>query len=716
MFKSVIKIFKNDIKLIFNKLKTLILIIGIIILPSAYAWPNILSAWDPYSHTGNIKIAVVNEDLGVRVKDKDLNIGNNIITNLRKNKSLNWNFLNSKIEAENDVKKGDYYASIVIPKNFSENLTSIRTNDIKKAEIYYTVNEKINAISPKITNSGASAVVNNINKNFVETANGIIFEKLHELGINIENNLPQIEKIKNTLFNLNDNFTNYEKTLTEVIVKLENGKLLIESANKILPEINLATQKGILIADKTNNFAYNIENFNASLLPTINNHLIKISYLSKEFNEVVDYINKNPKNTAEIKDKINILNARMDNITPRIVSVKDILEYFNELSGVDIFNKQLNSVNNLLSTFNAIQSYNNKILNLTTIYSENGEEILTNFINKNAKFNEEISNLKISLESDITPKIKNILKKSNQYANKSKDIFTKLEAEIPTINEKLMQSNNKINDIHLKLLDIQKKVPKTKNKLEEITSKIKNVEKEVDINNVLKILHTDYKKQSEFFANPVELKANKLYHIKNYGSAMTPFYTSLAIWVGALLLSSLVTTKISNLQNEYKKFEIYLGRGLLFLTISLLQTLIICLGNIYFLGIQTENKLIFILFSLLISLTFCAIIYTIVSVFGNVGKAICIILLVIQMGASGSTFPIQMTSEFFQFLYPKIPFTYAVSLLREAVGGVYNEVVYKDIKILILYFVFTIILGVVVKLIAEKIPQKKEEEKSELFL
>ena len=198
--KNIIEIFQNDIREIFRKTRTWIVIIGLILLPSMYAWPNILSAWDPYGHTNNIKVAVVTEDSGAEVSGQKVNLGENLVEGLKNNKNLDWQFVSNKQEAEEGVRIGDYYASIVIPKKFSEDLTSVSRGFPKKATIEYTVNEKINAISPKITNSGASAIANNISKSFVEIANGVIFEKLHEAGIKFEQNLPSIEKMKEEIF------------------------------------------------------------------------------------------------------------------------------------------------------------------------------------------------------------------------------------------------------------------------------------------------------------------------------------------------------------------------------------------------------------------------------------------------------------------------------------------------------------------------------------
>ena len=182
-------------------------------------------------------------------------------------------------------------------------------------------------------------------------------------------------------------------------------------------------------------------------------------------------------------------------------------------------------------------------------------------------------------------------------------------------------------------------------------------------------------------------------------------------------MSSLLTTKVEGQENKYKPYQKYFGRGLLFVIISLFQTLIITLGDMYILGTQANSPYRFVLYALLISLLFSSIIYTIVCILGNVGKAVCIVLLVLQLGSSGGTFPIQMTSEFFQALYPKVPFTYSIGLLREAVGGVYIPAVERDIKILFIYLIIVLVGGaILVSLKARSAKLSRERERSKLFL
>ena len=715
--KNIIEIFRKDIKEVFRKTNTWIIIVGLIFLPSMYAWPNILSSWDPYGHTNNIKVAVTSEDEGATVDGKELNLGKSLVEGLKNNKNLDWQFVSNKQEAEDGVRIGNYYASIVVPKNFSRDMTSVSRTEPQRATIEYTVNEKINAISPKITNSGASAIANNISKNFVETANGIIFEKLHEAGIKFEENLPSIEKAKEEIFKLNDNFSTYESTLSELIGKVEYGYNILNNVQNTLPEIDRVATNSIMIADKAGITINNIQGFNERLLPIINNHLSVVEEVSKEANIIAKELQKKPDKTEEIKERQKALDSRLQASTERLQLVKNIFEYFNKLSSERLFNNQLERVTTLLNDIMTIKEVNNNIYNKMDHYDEIADTVKEEFVNKSARVNEVSSNMNSKLNVEVAPLISQVLSRAEVNIDKVSGIIAGAQGELPAVERKLSETEVKISSAYGKLLSLQAHMPSAKSKIQKLTDEIKKADSGIDKNQLFNLLKVDYKQQAEFFANPVKLQENKLYHIENYGSAMTPFYTVLSIWVGSLLMSSLLTTKVEDEENKYKPYQKYFGRGLLFVIISLFQTLIITLGDMYVLGTQATSPYRFVLYALLISLLFSSIIYTIVCILGNVGKAVCIVLLVLQLGSSGGTFPIQMTSEFFQALYPKVPFTYSIGLLREAVGGVYIPAVERDIKILFIYLIVVLVGGaILVSLKARSEKLSRERERSKLFL
>ena len=620
--KQIFEIFKSDIKEIFRKVNTWIIIIGLIVLPSMYAWPNILSSWDPYSHTNNLKVAVISEDEGATVEGKNVNLGESLITNLKGNKNLDWQFVSSKQQAEDGVKIGDYYASIVIPKSFSSDITSITRGELKKATIEYSVNEKINAISPKITNSGASALANTIGKNFVEVANGVIFEKLHEAGIKYEENLPTLEKIKGEIFKINDNFTNYENSLNELIGKVDRGYNVLNIIQRTLPEIDKAATNSIMLANKTDVTITDIEGFNEKIIGAIREHLEDVLNISSEIIDVAKVIQNKTDSVEDVKTNMKVLDSRLEVVYKKLDVVKNIFEYFNSLSNQNIFKNQLNVIENIESNVSKLRSINEEIYKNIDYYDNISDDKKEEFIKFSQRINKDVTEFNSKLNSDIAPQLQQVLSRVDNKVQDISEIISAAQAELPSVNKQISETEEKIQTAYGKLLKLQSEMPIIKSKVQELVNQIKKSEG-VDSSTLFNFLKVDYKQQAEFFANPVQLKENQLYHIKNYGSAMTPFYTVLSIWVGALLMSSLLTTKVEDEENKYKPYQKYFGRGLLFMIISLLQTLIITLGDMYLLGTQANSPYRFVIYALLISLLFSAIIYTTVCLLGNVGKAVC---------------------------------------------------------------------------------------------
>lgn len=257
---------------------------------------------------------------------------------------------------------------------------------------------------------------------------------------------------------------------------------------------------------------------------------------------------------------------------------------------------------------------------------------------------------------------------------------------------------------------IKEKLPYAKSIVDNLVNAMKKINDGNDVKELISLLKSDVVKRSDFLKQPVDLVEKRLYPIKNYGSAMTPFYTVLSLWVGILLLMSLLST---NVHGDYKPNEVYFGRGLTFLTITIIQALIVSLGDIYLLKAQVLNIPLFILISIFTSIVFTSIVYSLVSLFGNIGKAIGVILLVIQVAGSGGTFPIQVTPKFFQIVNPLLPFTYAIFALRETIGGIYMPNLIKDLSTLVIYIVIFVLLTVIFKKPINKITQKMQDKFNE---
>lgn len=196
-------------------------------LPSLYAWFNIEASWDPYGQTSSLAIAVVNNDEGAVLHGTPIKVGDEIIASLKENKKIGWVFVEGN-KAIEGVKHGDYYASITIPPDFSAKMATVLSNNLQQAELDYAVNEKINAVSPKIAQKGASGIIEQVRASFVKTANETIFRIFNQIGIELEENKPAIEQVRSTVFKLESLFPQINDAVALAVTDIEKSKKLLQ--------------------------------------------------------------------------------------------------------------------------------------------------------------------------------------------------------------------------------------------------------------------------------------------------------------------------------------------------------------------------------------------------------------------------------------------------------------------------------------------------------
>lgn len=672
---TILQIYKTDWRNIF-RVPTVVLLIGaLMVLPSLYAWVNIKSMWDPYGNTSGIRVAVSNEDDGAEIRGRRINVGNDTVKNLKKNHQLGWVFVNRN-DAESGVEKGHYYAYLIIPKDFSKKLTSILEINPQKPNIEFAVNEKINAVAPKIASSGASSVTTQISQAFIKTVGNAIFSGFYRAGIELEKALPSIHNVEKQIFEL-------EKALPQIE---ELGKKAIELEEK-LPEIQAKGQKIIELEQRIPEIQLagsSILKVEASL-PLIKEAGDKVLVLQGKLTEM--------QRTADIVSEV-VLNLTEieNNLKQAVDSVEDT--------------KQVDSTANqeqLNQLYEELVKIHSSIHETRTEIQLKVDEV-TGGINSAVNF------------------IKNDLPRVEQKIHKAADF---VRNDLPKIEEDIRRAKNLVQTRLPELVKVVHKaadlarndLPGFEAKIRSAADKIRKFESSVNINDLIQFLKHDPQKESDFLASPVLLKTKSLFPIPNYGSAMTPFYTMLALWVGATLLIASLKVDVDNPENRYKSYQLYLGRLFTFLTIGICQAVVVSLGDLFLIHTYAVNKLSFVLLCILISIVFVTITYSLCSVFGNIGKGLAIIFLVLQISSSGATFPVSLTSSFFQKLNPFMPFTYAVSMLRETVGGMIKEVVIKDILSLIAFIVISFILAVVLKKpLSKQIQQTAEKARTTKIL
>ena len=704
--KNIFKIYKNDLKDIFTNKVLLVIIIGLCILPSLYAWFNIKASWDPYGNTGNISVAVINEDSGAEIMNKKVNMGDELVKELKTNKDLGWKFVDRK-KALEGVNSGKYYAYIEIPSNFSENLTSLVSKDIKKGTIIYTVNEKINAIAPKITSKGATTIQNEVNQTVVKTVSEVVLKAFKEAGIEIEKQLPKLSTLENNLVEVQGKFKDIDKVVDTAVDATDKVSDIIKDIQNDMPLIKDTITNSKNLSSDIKSFLNDSKTGLSQLSPILKNDLGLISEISSNaknaVSDLIDAINKGSESAPQLIDN---LSTKLSDLASSTNTLTKFLEKLNKL----VPGNQLKSVIDSLNSISA--KLDTAVSSLQTIKNQvaNGEKPpltnLNNLLKVIGDVNTITSSILNNFDSKIQGPISNIIEDSFKVADNIIAVLDSAEKKLPAVEDILNTTLSFSGSAEKGASFIKEKLPYAKSVVDTIVDSMKKINNSSEVNELISLLKSDVLKRSDFLKQPVDLVENRLYPIKNYGSAMAPFYTVLSLWVGILLLMSLLST---NVHGDYKPNEVYFGRGLTFLTLTIIQALIVSLGDIYFLKVQAVNIPLFILISVFTSIVFTAIVYSLVSIFGNVGKAIGVVLLVIQVAGSGGTFPIQVTPQFFQNVYPLLPFTYAISAMREAVGGIYMPNLTKDISTLAIFIVVFVIFTVFFKKPINKVTEKIQD-------
>lgn len=699
--KKIFKVFKRDLRNIRKNPAALAIVIGLCIIPSLYAWINIKACWDPYVNTGNLPVAVVNNDMGSTIEGKEINVGDEIVEELKKNKAIGWQFVDSW-QGNYGLNEGKYYAMIEIPSNFSAGLASLISGNPKKPDIIYRVNEKANAIANKITNVAKDEVTKEIKTNFVDTVNKEAFETLNNLGVKLEENKPEILKVRDTLEGANSSLQEIEEFVKKANGDSKNLSSYLESIRTDLPKVT----------DQINNLQTTVE----ASKTLINSTQQTVTAVANSFNSDVVTMQSTNQELQGLLSTLQGLNESMDTVSmiETIDKTIDLIEPLNsklennikaleKINSIIPNNKISNLIEKLKSTMELVNKEKEKLLALKEALSNNeGKENITSAIDAISTISNETSSALVNVSNNfynegapalntIGNSLKGGLDTANSVLETTKVVVPQLNALTTFGIASSDLASQQADQITNKLKDFQDTISQLIEKTSGLT--------EENLNNVIDLMTKNPDEMASFISSPIVVKEEQVYDAGIFGVGLTPFYTTLAIWVGSLLLTSLLTVECEDFEDGTKLnlLQKHFGKMLLFLTISLIQTIIVVLGDIYILGVHPANVPLMFAFAMASSVVYTVMIFTLVSLFGNIGKAIAIVIMVFQVAGAGGIYPIQTNPKIFEVLQPLWPFTYTIDGFREAIAGPIWDAAYKDMKALGIFFLIFLALCVLKK-------------------
>lgn len=745
--RNIFRIYKRDVKRICTNWAALIMAIILIIIPSLYSLINIKASWDPYSNTNGLKIAVVNKDKGTVFKEQDINIGEELVEKLEDNDKMGWEFTDEET-AKTGLKEEIYYATIEIPEDFSEAVTTVSGKDVTKPKLIYTVNEKKNSIAPKITDAGVNSIKNQVDESIVKTISGIMFRICNETGIEIEGRRPNIRKVIDEIYDLDEQMPELESILDEAIDGTGQINNLLNKANELIPTISNALEttddflnnskefiddtqsdlsdisptikEDLLLSENAlDSISTKLENLDENILPEVAEKTLidvrdtakatqttvtatksKLTKIKKFLKKLIDY--ELPDFNLDVGDD-ETLNEIRDKLHEQYSSFDDMKDSLRQINkSIDKINDKLDKTDEKLGIL--IKKCDEKIEKL-----QNGEGLDTKTLTDTREIVDEahtlVSDVIDSYDSEIVNGIQDGFDSVRLIIDDSMAIVKEANDTLPDLEDLLSSSLYVADYAKDELQKLKDKFPDIKDKVSEIANKLRDMDDEGKFDEIMDMITNDWEAQSNFLSSPIEIEDTRLFPIPNYGSASTPFYTVLCLWVGALIGSALLSFEVDELDEgiPLKPYEIYLGKLLTFVTFAILEAIVAGVGAIAFLGVYTVHPVMFVFYCIFVSIVFVVIVYTAASLLDDVGKSIIVVLLVLQLAGTGGTFPIQVAPEIFQKIYIYLPFTYAISGMREIVGGIVYEILIKDIIYLCIYMVGSLIIGLSLKRLINKL-------------
>lgn len=705
--KNVWKIFQRDMMRVRNNVIALVVIIGISVVPCLYAWFNIAASWDPYSNTGNLKVAVASVDEGYEgsLIPIEINIGDKVLSALRENTQMEWVFTTEE-KATSGVKSGKYYAAIVIPKDFSNKMMSVFSEKVEKPEITYYSNAKENAIAPKVTDKGAGAVQRQVNEVFIETVSDTTLTVLQAVS-----NMTQASGAETIVDNLNTNLNQIAGDLTASAGLLESfsdmtgsAQKLLNSTTEFLQTVQQQTKESRQTFQETSKTFSGLDDSMDAAADSVGTALKSAENVYDQMDQVISgAFSDESADAQQIASTLDTLAGQVGNVVTAYTSVRDsvaaVADKYPETSPlVDAIVVRMDtSIQQQKNLQSKLQDSAKGLRDATTDLGTARSELK----DLAAKNRENMSGVSASYKSSVQKSLNQLSASLTSSKQEISSLLSQLDQSANGIYKLTDTADSDLSEIQKVLGDSGELLAEASDRIADTTAKLDEMETSGDFSELETLISGDKSAISTFLAAPVSLDTHKIYEIANYGSSMAPFYSVLSIWIGGIVLVAMLKVNVSEnctkgLKNV-KLHQIYFGRFITFMIVGLFQSTLIALGDLLYLGIQCEHPFLFLLGCWFSSLVFVNIIYTLTVSLGDIGKAVSVILLVVQVAGTGGTFPIEVAPSFFRAVYPLLPFTHSMAALRETVGGMYGMNYWIDLGKLAIFLGISLIVGLVLR-------------------
>jgi putative membrane protein len=670
-----------DARRLGSNVVAIVIIMGLSIIPALYAWFNILSNWDPYgeSATSAMNVAVCSRDSGVTVGSASLNVGDSVIEGLEANKTIGWVFTDTEDEALELVYSGDCYAALVIPEDFTGKIISFVSGNPENPEIQYYENSKKNAIATKITSKVKSTVQQTVNTSFVSTLAEVLSKTGEFVTESGNGSVDATGELLDRLDEMDGELTTYINILNTLSMVTDSASGLVDSTQNLLPNIGE-------IKDSSQQSVASLQGVVLSGAQTADTVAMMVDICLDMVTDGLDTL-ADQLDTADVAGDYAALALSFD--TTKTVA-KQTLAVLGDLMG------DTTAYKNAMKKLDTLETDINTLSADESLTQEKFDGIVDDVANEIENCNASLKELKSTFDYEIAPALDNDIYDVEYALISAQVLLAGLDTDFTGVNIALQNYKSTLDQGTDNIAATASYIENIRDGLRSLTDGIRNLTEGDEYQEAVETLGTDPSLLAEFVSSPVSMETVPIFEIATYGSAMAPFYTVLALWVGALIMSALIHVKVET-EGEHipglKHYQAFFGRYLTFFLIGQAQTLITVFGDLFYIKIQCPHPFLFWLGSAVTSFVFTLFIYALTVALGNVGQALAVIIMVIQVAGAGCTFPVEVLPVVFQKIYLLLPFTYSMNALRECVGGMYRLEFAKDLGILGIYAVLSVLIG-----------------------
>lgn len=698
---------KEDFSRIKNNSIVLVVFLGISLIPCLYAWFNIAASWDPYKHTENIPMAVVNEDKGYEptLIPKTFDIGEKLKMNLAVEETVNWIFTDRE-DAVEGVKSGTYYAAIIIPADFSEKMFSFLSPGGEAPELEYYVNEKKNAIAPKVVGKEAGNLTDWVKETFTKTLYDTVFDSLLTFKEDGENARTDAlwDQLQQQLGQSSDALSVQAATLRSFKQLAEASKVVMKSGDNLMDTSKSALDEnmGRMKEDRKdlNELKSTLNVFRRNMETALDKN---IAYMEKLGGDVDDlFEDGEAKRDRFVANRRAVISTLEQDIKDKEEMVRKITDLNDELP------IPLMGLERAAEKICRSKGYEEAMLKDLKAVDDGEAEayediaaLRREFLDSKERNQENLDALRREINETMFVRLDSVQNQLDGVGKDTEKLWADARQSAKEVARLSARLQGNLSDLSNHMDRSIELIDGAKQSVDDLYDKTVVLENSEGVDKIKLFLSEDTKQLSQFLAKPMQTRIHHIFAVENYGSAMAAFYTTLALWVGAVVQVALIDVKTpasyEEKYGEFKPHEQYLGRLSLFLIIATIQSLLIALGDLYFLDIQCLHPAHFLFTTWVASMVFTMVIYTLTVSFGDIGKAICVVLMVIQVAGSGGTFPIDVAPKFFRTMYPFLPFVYSMNAMKETIAGFYGATYTRSLWILQIYLIGSLVLGLVLR-------------------